>query len=103
MNQLHLTKFRIGFPFTAPTRIVRESWLKAKVDEKWKESVWAKKVANKEKVGWYIVIIREFIYTWSHFKRTKFFFLENIFLIINNSFYIPHDEPYVDRNCRLIT
>lgn len=50
LNQLHLTKFRIRFPFTAPTRVVRKVWEEAEIDQKWKESVWAKKCANKEKV-----------------------------------------------------
>ncbi|KAJ8922145.1 hypothetical protein NQ315_004080 [Exocentrus adspersus] len=49
LNQLHLTKFRIKFPFTASTRVVRKAWSDAKVDEKWSESVWAKKIASKEK------------------------------------------------------
>ncbi|KAL3285066.1 hypothetical protein HHI36_019190 [Cryptolaemus montrouzieri] len=49
LNQLHLTKFRIKFPFTASTRVVRKAWNDAKVDEKWSESVWAKKVAAKDK------------------------------------------------------
>ncbi|XP_022919459.1 large ribosomal subunit protein eL14 [Onthophagus taurus] len=49
LNQLHLTKFRIKFPFTASTRVVRKSWNDAKIDEKWNESVWAQKLAAKEK------------------------------------------------------
>lgn len=51
LNQLHLTKFRIRFPFTAPTRVVRKVWEEAGIDQKWKESVWAHKLANKEKVN----------------------------------------------------
>ncbi|CAK1556182.1 unnamed protein product [Leptosia nina] len=49
LNQLHLTKFRLSFPFTAPTRIVRKAWTDAKLDEKWAASQWAQKLANKEK------------------------------------------------------
>ncbi|KAJ8929422.1 hypothetical protein NQ314_017871 [Rhamnusium bicolor] len=49
LNQLHLTKFRIKFPFTASTRVVRKAWNDAKIDEKWNESVWANKIAAKEK------------------------------------------------------
>ncbi|XP_072399756.1 large ribosomal subunit protein eL14-like [Diabrotica undecimpunctata] len=49
LNELHLTKFRIRFPFSAPTRVVRKAWSDAKIDDKWNESVWAKKVAAKEK------------------------------------------------------
>ena len=49
LNQLHLTKFRLKFPFTAPTRVVRKAWTDAKLNEKWTESQWAQKLANKEK------------------------------------------------------
>lgn len=49
LNQLHLTKFRLKYPFTAPTRVVRKAWTDAKLDEKWAESQWAQKLANKEK------------------------------------------------------
>ncbi|XP_019868820.2 60S ribosomal protein L14 [Aethina tumida] len=49
LNQLHLTKFRIKFPFTGSTRVVRKAWNDNKIDEKWADSVWAKKVAAKEK------------------------------------------------------
>lgn len=51
LNQLHLTKFRIKFPFTGSTRVVRKAWNDNKIDEKWADSVWAKKVAAKEKVN----------------------------------------------------
>nr|ACY71253.1 ribosomal protein L14 [Chrysomela tremula] len=49
LNQLHLTKFRIRFPYTASTRVVRKAWNTEKISEKWAESIWAKKVAAKEK------------------------------------------------------
>ncbi|XP_063910696.1 large ribosomal subunit protein eL14 [Zophobas morio] len=49
LNQLHLTKFRIKFPFTASTRIVRKAWNDAKINEKWEGSAWSKKMAAKEK------------------------------------------------------
>ncbi|KAG7296182.1 hypothetical protein JYU34_021283 [Plutella xylostella] len=49
LNQLHLTKFRLSYPFTAPTRVVRKAWTDAKLNEKWVESQWATKLANKEK------------------------------------------------------
>ncbi|GJQ70905.1 RpL14 [Trypoxylus dichotomus] len=49
LNQLHLTKFRIKFPYTARTRIVRKAWNDAKIDEKWSDSMWAKKLQAKEK------------------------------------------------------
>uniref|UniRef100_A0A161MEG0 60s ribosomal protein l14 n=1 Tax=Triatoma infestans TaxID=30076 RepID=A0A161MEG0_TRIIF len=37
------------FPFTASTRVVRKVWKDDKLDEKWKESMWAKKVEAKKK------------------------------------------------------
>ncbi|KPI91680.1 60S ribosomal protein L14 [Papilio machaon] len=49
LNQLHLTKFRLKFPFTAPTRVVRKAWTDEKLNEKWAESQWSKKLENKEK------------------------------------------------------
>ncbi|XP_044753121.1 60S ribosomal protein L14 [Coccinella septempunctata] len=49
LNQLHLTKFRIKFPFTGKTGVVRKAWTESKVDEKWAESMWAKKNEAKAK------------------------------------------------------
>ncbi|XP_039755529.1 60S ribosomal protein L14 [Pararge aegeria] len=49
LNQLHLTKFRLSYSFTAPTRVVRKAWSDAKLNEKWADSQWAKNLANKEK------------------------------------------------------
>ncbi|XP_060520049.1 large ribosomal subunit protein eL14 [Cylas formicarius] len=49
LSQLHLTKFRIKFPFAASTRVVRKAWKEGNIQEKWENSVWAKKVAAKEK------------------------------------------------------
>ncbi|XP_076264640.1 ribosomal protein L14 [Rhynchophorus ferrugineus] len=49
LNQLHLTKLRIKFPFSASTRVVRKAWKEGQVQEKWEKSVWAQKVAAKEK------------------------------------------------------
>lgn len=51
LNQLHLTKFKISFPYTASTRVVRKAWKSNKIDEKWNESMWAKKVEAKKKVN----------------------------------------------------
>lgn len=50
LNQLHLTKFSIRFPYTAGTRVVRKAWKDGKIDEKWKQSVWFQKVEAKKKV-----------------------------------------------------
>ncbi|XP_050304507.1 60S ribosomal protein L14 [Anthonomus grandis grandis] len=49
INQLHLTKFRVKYPFTASTRVVRKAWKDGQVLENWENSVWAKKIAAKEK------------------------------------------------------
>ncbi|XP_043286791.1 60S ribosomal protein L14 [Venturia canescens] len=49
LSDLHLTKFRLRFPHTGSTRIVRKAWEAAKVDEKWSETMWAKKVEAKKK------------------------------------------------------
>ncbi|KAK9728435.1 Ribosomal protein L14 [Popillia japonica] len=49
LNQLHLTKFRVKFPYTASTRIVRKAWKDGKINEKWADSMWAKKLEAKEK------------------------------------------------------
>ncbi|XP_026469229.1 60S ribosomal protein L14 [Ctenocephalides felis] len=48
INQLHLTKFNIKFPYLGSTRVVRKAWTDAKVDEKWAESMWARKLAAKQ-------------------------------------------------------
>nr|AAX62470.1 ribosomal protein L14 [Lysiphlebus testaceipes] len=49
LSQLHLTKFRLRFPYTGSTKVVRKAWEAAKLDEKWAETMWAKKVENKKK------------------------------------------------------
>ncbi|ENN72198.1 60S ribosomal protein L14 [Dendroctonus ponderosae] len=49
LNQLHLTKFRIKYPFTASTRVVRKAWKEGEVVEKFSKTVWAQKMAAKEK------------------------------------------------------
>ncbi|KAJ9581975.1 hypothetical protein L9F63_003665 [Diploptera punctata] len=49
LNQLHLTKFKINIPFTARTKLVRNSWKTNKINEKWAEGVWAQKIEAKRK------------------------------------------------------
>ncbi|KAK9501200.1 hypothetical protein O3M35_002271 [Rhynocoris fuscipes] len=49
LNQLHLTKFRLRFPYTASTRVVKKAWKDDKLEEKWANSMWAKKVEAKKK------------------------------------------------------
>jgi len=50
LNQLHLTKFKINFPFTGRTKAIRQVWLKNKINEKWAAGMWAQKIAAKRKV-----------------------------------------------------
>ncbi|KAL0099278.1 hypothetical protein PUN28_020092 [Cardiocondyla obscurior] len=49
LNDLHLTKFRLRFPFTGCTRVVRKVWDNANINELWKETMWARKVEAKKK------------------------------------------------------
>ncbi|XP_012539510.1 60S ribosomal protein L14 isoform X2 [Monomorium pharaonis] len=49
LNDLHLTKFRLRFPFTGSTRVVRKAWDTAKINELWKQTMWARKVEAKKK------------------------------------------------------
>ncbi|EFN65932.1 60S ribosomal protein L14, partial [Camponotus floridanus] len=50
LNELHLTKFRIRFPFSGSTRVVRKAWDAADINELWKQTMWARKVEAKKKV-----------------------------------------------------
>jgi ribosomal protein L14E/L6E/L27E len=50
LNQLHLTKYKISFPFTDQTKTVRKAWIKNKIDEKWATGIWAQKIAAKRQV-----------------------------------------------------
>ncbi|XP_024887346.1 60S ribosomal protein L14 [Temnothorax curvispinosus] len=49
LNELHLTKFRLRFPFSGSTRVVRKAWNTAKINELWKQTMWARKVEAKKK------------------------------------------------------
>ncbi|KAJ8670653.1 hypothetical protein QAD02_001912 [Eretmocerus hayati] len=49
LSDLHLTKFRLKYPFTASTRVVRKAWEAAKLDEQWQNTMWARKVDAKAK------------------------------------------------------
>ncbi|XP_076661306.1 ribosomal protein L14 [Halictus rubicundus] len=49
LNQLHLTKFRIRFPYTGSTRVVRKAWETANINDLWKQTMWARKVEAKKK------------------------------------------------------
>lgn len=50
LNELHLTKFRLRFPYTGSTRVVRKAWEKGDIDNLWQNTMWARKVAAKKKV-----------------------------------------------------
>ncbi|KAF7403397.1 hypothetical protein HZH68_006191 [Vespula germanica] len=49
LNELHLTKFRLRFPYTGSTRVVRKAWEISEIDNLWKNTMWARKVAAKKK------------------------------------------------------
>lgn len=51
LSQIHLTKFKINFPYHGPTRVVRAAWKKNEMDEKWAKSRWAERLKNKEIVS----------------------------------------------------
>ena len=50
LKQLHLTKFLIKFTHSTRTRVVRKAWEEEKINEKWAETTWAKKIASRERV-----------------------------------------------------
>lgn len=76
LNNLQLTKFRLNFPFHAPTRVVRKAWAAYNLKEKWELSAWSKKAKGVQKV--------------SKIQRTLF-----ILTIMMN-------PKSFNRNCRLI-
>ncbi|XKL69630.1 hypothetical protein PGB90_007399 [Kerria lacca] len=49
LSQIHLTKFKINFPFNGPTKLVRKAWKKNELDDKWSKSRWAERFLNKHK------------------------------------------------------
>lgn len=50
LNELHLTKFRLRFPFSGSTSVVRKVWEAANINELWKQTMWSRKVEAKKKV-----------------------------------------------------
>lgn len=50
LKNLQLTKFRLNFPFHAPTRVVRKAWDAYNLKQKWEESAWSQKAKNVKKV-----------------------------------------------------
>lgn len=51
MNNLHLTKFKLTFPYTAPTRLIRKAWKEADITAKWNQTAWAKKSKQQKIVS----------------------------------------------------
>lgn len=51
LNNLQLTKFRLNFPFHAPTRVVRKAWAAYNLKSKWEESAWSQKAKGVQKVS----------------------------------------------------
>lgn len=51
LKNLQLTKFRLKFPFHAPTRVVRKAWDAYNLKQKWEESAWSQKAKNVKKVS----------------------------------------------------
>ncbi|XP_060861359.1 large ribosomal subunit protein eL14 [Metopolophium dirhodum] len=49
ISQIHLTKFKINFPYNGSTRTVRQAWKKADLNKLWVQTRWAEKAANREK------------------------------------------------------
>uniref|UniRef100_A0A182Q4F4 Large ribosomal subunit protein eL14 n=1 Tax=Anopheles farauti TaxID=69004 RepID=A0A182Q4F4_9DIPT len=47
VNHLHLTKFRVRFPFTARTRVVRDALEKFEIKKKFAETQWQERAAAK--------------------------------------------------------
>lgn len=51
LNNLQLTKFRVKYPYHAPTRVVRKAWKTADIKAKWEASAWAQKAKDVKKVN----------------------------------------------------
>lgn len=47
VSHLHLTKFLVKFPFTAPTRIVKKALEDFKLKDKWSQTLWAERAKAK--------------------------------------------------------
>lgn len=72
LNNLHLTKYRIKFPFTAPTRIVRKAWVDSDLKAQWKVSPWSVKAQNICKVCTKYFTTRESVSCVAHDDNWKF-------------------------------
>lgn len=92
LNDLHLTKFRIRFPYTGSTRVVRKAWEAANINDLWKQTMWARKVEAKKKVS----II---IYVYNIHIKSSYIYIYNIFiyLLCNNKkkLFVHSNKKYI--------
>lgn len=51
VSHLYLTKFRVKFPYTAPTRVVRKALEEFNLKEKWASTQWAERARAKRAVS----------------------------------------------------
>lgn len=51
LKNLQLTKFRLNFPYHAPTRVVRKAWDAYNLKQKWAESAWNQKAESVKRVS----------------------------------------------------
>ncbi|KAM7536437.1 hypothetical protein Aperf_G00000082909 [Anoplocephala perfoliata] len=49
LKRLHLTKFVMKIPVHCGTLGIKDLWHRQKIGERWKKSVWARKLAKKER------------------------------------------------------
>ncbi|XP_031776320.1 60S ribosomal protein L14 isoform X2 [Apis florea] len=56
LNDLHLTKFRIRFPYTGSTRVVRKAWEAANINDLWNKLCGQEKLKPR-KNDWNLVIL----------------------------------------------
>jgi len=50
-KQMHLTKFVVKIPPGARVGTLKKAWEKQEMTKKWEETTWAKKIAQRDLVG----------------------------------------------------
>lgn len=60
LDDLHLTKFRLKFPYHAPTRVVRKAWKGAKLSQQFKHTEWAKKGKAIRRVSYFKFKLKQY-------------------------------------------
>lgn len=58
VNHLHLTKYRVKFPYTAKTKVVRKALEAYNLKEKFASTRWQERAASKAKVSFVFDFIR---------------------------------------------